>query len=146
MGYIRSYVDKMLKKHPQGNEFRLIRKLARRAGNLYPPEKTELEQVSLGILNIVTFASDTFYTKRHARGWRSSGFELDPSLFMPDEEKRKKRFEELRIKLSGLIQLLDTNEDSQWIARYMIDEGASCCDVAQQMFKDYLKGCESESL
>ena len=65
---------------------------------------------------------------------------------MPDEKKRMKRFEELRIKLSGLIQLLDINEDSQWIARYMIDEGVSCCDVAQQMFKDYLKGCEAESI
>ena len=80
MGYIRSYVNKMLKKHPQGDEFKLIRKLARRAGNLYPREKTELEQVSLGILNIAIFASDAFYTKRHAGGWRSSEFELDPSL------------------------------------------------------------------
>ena len=50
MTYLRSYVNDMLKKHPEGEGFKLIRKAARRAGNLHPREATELETVSLGIL------------------------------------------------------------------------------------------------
>ena len=54
MTYLRSYLNDMLKKHPQGEGFKLIRKAARRAGNLHPREATELETVSLGILQLVS--------------------------------------------------------------------------------------------
>ena len=141
MTYLRSYVNEMLNKHPQGEEFRLIRKLAKRAGNLYPQEKTELEHVSLELLNIAIFAGSVAFPERRA----SRIFGLDHCFdFTPDPEKRHQLFEALRTKVSALIKLINTSENSQWLARYMIEEGVSNCDVAQEIFKEYLEACKDQ--
>ena len=56
---------------------------------------------------------------------------------------RDKDFKSLKDKLTALIEALDNSEDSQWLATYMIEEGASRCDLALEMFKDYLKWCKT---
>jgi hypothetical protein len=56
---------------------------------------------------------------------------------------RDKDFKSLKDKLTALIEVLDKSDDSQWLATYMIEEGASRCDLALEMFKDYLKWCKT---
>ncbi len=142
MTYLRSYVNDMLKKHPEGEGFKLIRKAARRAGNLHPREATELETVSLGILEIVAFFVPLFWG---ASRFSSSSISLpgDNDVTPPPDEKRLKVFADLRAQVSEFIQLLDKSKETQWLAQYMVDEGASCCDVVQEMFKEYLEDCQT---
>ena len=144
MTYLRSYLNDMLKKHPQGEGFKLIRKAARRAGNLHPREATELETVSLGILQLVSLFFPLFWTA----SFYNSNFRLpdDNASPTPPDEKKLRVFADLRIQVSEFIRSLDNSEESQWLAQYMVDEGASCCDVVKDMFKEYLANCQmSES-
>ena len=131
----------MLKKHPEGEGFRLIRKAAKRAGNLHPREATELETVSLGLLESLAFFIPLFWG---TLPYKSSPRIPDDNVRDPLPDKQKlKVFSELRTQVSEFIQLLDKSKDTQWLAQYMVDEGASCCDVVQEMFKEYLDDCQA---
>ena len=54
MGYLRSYLNEMLEKHPQGREFEEVRRLARYIGsyrpdkNVVPKEEADPKDTSIG--------------------------------------------------------------------------------------------------
>ena len=157
MGYLRPYLNEMLEKHPQGREFEEVRFLARHTGSYRPdkdvvpkeeadPKETPIGKITKKILPPIGFmlglgkfdagggfrlsfgGVDDRYVGAYGRSTRHS----------PDKD-----FKSLKDKLIVLIEALDKSEDSQWLATYMIEEGASRCDLALEMFKDYLKGCKN---
>ena len=134
MGYLRPYLNEMLEKHPQGREFEEVRFLARHIGS-YRPDKDvvpieEADPKETPIGKIIGFIFDYFDLGDNRYGGYT-------------RHTRDKDFKSLKDKLTTLIEALDKSEDSQWLATYMIEEGASRCDLALEMFKDYLKWCKN---
>ena len=133
MGYLRPYLNKMLEKHPQGREFEEVRFLARHIGSyrpdkdVVPIEEADPKETPIGkIIGTISYA-----------------FSLGDNDTYENSNARDKDFKSLKDKLTTLIEAVDKSEDSQWLATYMIEEGASRCDLALEMFKDYLKWCKT---
>ena len=133
MGYLRPYLNEMLEKHPQGREFEEVRFLARHIGSyrpdkdVVPKEEADPKETPIGkIIGTISYA-----------------FSLGDNDTYKNSNARDKDFKSLKDKLTALIEALDKSEDSQWLATYMIEEGASRCDLALEMFKDYLKWCKT---
>ena len=133
MGYIRAYLNEMLEKHPQGREFKEVRFLARQIRSyrpdkdVVPIEEADPKETPIGkIIGTISYA-----------------FSLGDNDTYKNSNARDKDFKSLKDKLTALIEALDKSEDSQWLATYMIEEGASRCDLALEMFKDYLKWCKT---
>ena len=133
MGYLRTYVNEMLEKHPQGREFEEVRFLARQIRSyrpdkdVVPIEEADPKETPIGkIIGTISYA-----------------FSLGDNDTYENSNARDKDFKSLKDKLTALIEALDKSEDSQWLATYMIEEGASRCDLALEMFKDYLKWCKT---
>ena len=133
MGYLRTYVNEMLEKHPQGREFKEVRFLARQIRSyrpdkdVVPIEEADPKETPIGkIIGTISYA-----------------FSLGDNDTYKNSNARDKDFKSLKDKLTALIEALDKSEDSQWLATYMIEEGASRCDLALEMFKDYLKWCKT---
>ena len=133
MGYLRPYLNEMLEKHPQGREFERVRFLARHIGSyradkdVVPIEEADPKETPIGkIIGTISYA-----------------FSLGDNDTYKNSNARDKDFKSLKDKLTALIEALDKSEDSQWLATYMIEEGASRCDLALEMFKDYLKWCKT---
>ena len=142
MGYLRAYLNEMLEKHPQGREFEEVRFLARHIGSYRPDKdvvpKEEADPKETPIGKIIGAISYYFI------GAISYYFGLgDNDTYGKNSNARDKDFKSLKDKLTALIEALDKSEDSQWLATYMIEEGASRCDLALEMFKDYLKWCKT---
>ena len=133
MGYLRVYLNEMLEKHPQGREFEEVRFLARQIRSyrpdkdVVPIEEADPKETPIGkIIGTISYA-----------------FSLGDNDTYKNSNARDKDFKSLKDKLTALIEALDKSEDSQWLATYMIEEGASRCDLALEMFKDYLKWCKT---
>mgnify|MGYP001298370950 FL=1 len=133
MGYLRAYLNEMLEKHPQGREFKEVRFLARQIRSyrpdkdVVPIEEADPKETPIGkIIGTISYA-----------------FSLGDNDTYKNSNARDKDFKSLKDKLTALIEALDKSEDSQWLATYMIEEGASRCDLALEMFKDYLKWCKT---
>ena len=133
MGYLRPYLNEMLEKHPQGREFKEVRFLARQIRSyrpdkdVVPIEEADPKETPIGkIIGTISYA-----------------FSLGDNDTYKNSNARDKDFKSLKDKLTALIEALDKSEDSQWLATYMIEEGASRCDLALEMFKDYLKWCKT---
>ena len=133
MGYLRAYLNEMLEKHPQGREFEEVRFLARQIRSyrpdkdVVPIEEADPKETPIGkIIGTISYA-----------------FSLGDNDTYKNSNARDKDFKSLKDKLTALIEALDKSEDSQWLATYMIEEGASRCDLALEMVKDYLKWCKT---
>ena len=133
MGYLCAYLNEMLEKHPQGREFEEVRFLARQIRSyrpdkdVVPIEEADPKETPIGkIIGTISYA-----------------FSLGDNDTYKNSNARDKDFKSLKDKLTALIEALDKSEDSQWLATYMIEEGASRCDLALEMFKDYLKWCKT---
>ena len=153
MGYLRPYLNEMLEKHPQGREFEEVRFLARHIGSyrpdkdVVPKEEADPKETPIGkILPLIGVISGIgsydagggFRLSFGGLGDRYRNNRGGATRHSPDED-----FKSLKDKLIALIEALDKSEDSQWLATYMIEEGASRCDLALEMFKDYLKWCKT---
>ena len=126
MTYLRSYVNNMLKKHPHGEKFKEIRFLARYVEDYVPAipdpdeeEKTRAQKILYSIMKIMI------------QGGVSRG----------DIRRDPKYHEQLKQKLSELMDVLDCSEDSIWLATYMIEEGVPVCPYAVNFFEKYLEKC-----
>ena len=128
MTYLRSYVNNMLKKHPHGEKFKEIRFLARYVEDYVPPipdpdeeEKTRAQKILYSTMKIML------------QGGVSRGDIR--------RETYPKYHEQLKQKLSELMDVLDCSEDSIWLATYMIEEGVAVCPYAVSVFEKYLEQC-----
>ena len=153
MGYLRPYLNEMLEKHPQGREFEEVRFLARHIGSyrpdkdVVPKEEADPKETPIGkILPLIGVISG-FGSYNAGEGFRLSfgglGDRYRNNRGGATRHSPDKDFKSLKDKLTALIEALDKSEDSQWLATYMIEEGASRCDLALEMFKDYLKWCKT---
>ena len=145
MGYLRPYLNEMLEKHPQGREFEVVRFLARHIGSyrpdkdVVPKEEADPKETPIGkILPLIGVISG-FGSKDAGGDFRFDYFGLGDRYGRYTCHSPDKDFKSLKDKLTALIESFDKSEDSQWLAIYMIEEGASRCDLALEMFKDYLK-------
>ena len=118
----------MLKKHPHGEKFKEIRFLARYVEDYVPPipdpdeeEKTRAQKILYSIMKIML------------QGGVSRGDIR--------RENYPKYHEQLKQKLSELMDVLDCSEDSIWLATYMIEEGVPVCPYAVNIFEKYLEKC-----
>ena len=131
MTYLRSYVNKMLKNHPQGETFKDIRFLARYVQDYEPPipDPDEEEQ---------TNAQKILYTTLKIMLSILGG---GPSRSDIKRKNFSRYYEELKQKMSELMDVLDCSEDSIWLATYMIEEGVPVCPYAVSAFENYLEQC-----
>ena len=152
MGYLRPYLNEMLEKHPQGREFERVRFLARHIGSyrpdkdVVPKEEADPKETPIGkilpLLPLIGVISG-FGSYDAGGGFRLSFGGFGDRYGGITRHTRDKDFKSLKDKLTALIEVLDKSDDSQWLATYMIEEGASRCDLALEMFKDYLKWCKT---
>ena len=135
--------------HPQGREFERVRFLARHIGSyrpdkdVVPKEEADPKEALIGkILSYIGLMSG-FGSWDAGGEFRFDSFGLGDRYGRYTRHSPDKDFKSLKDKLTALIEALDKSEDSQWLATYMIEEGASRCDLALEMFKDYLKWCKT---
>ena len=131
MTYLRSYVNKMLKNHPHGEMFKDIRFLARYIQDYEPPTPDPDEEEQ-------TNAQKILYTTLNITLTILSG---GPSRSATKRKNFPKYYDELKQKLSELMDVLDCSEDSIWLATYMIEEGVPVCPYAVSAFENYLEQC-----
>ena len=118
----------MLKKHPHGEKFKEIRFLARYVEDYVPAipdpdeeEKTRAQKILYSTMKIMLQAGVSRGDIRR--------------------ENYPKYHEQLKQKLSELMDVLDCSEDSIWLATYMIEEGVPVCPYAVSAFENYLEQC-----
>ena len=163
MNYVRPYVNQMLKKHPLGKEFRIIRELI-----LHFNEGRNAILTSLN--NVIDYQGPykgtyqgpyrNFYVNkffriifsclglppRHRRTYR---------LNLVDIDRARRCAEEVTKRAKILLKYLDQSKDSQWIVTYMLEDPlkrvtARYNDYQQEspyyqvinMFENYLKDCQ----
>ena len=126
MTYLNSYVKKMLKEHPHGEEFKTIKNLCNTSGTPYNYREDSIgDRTIAGILGfVILLATGTVELKGRARSQRK---------YDANEKAAEKTLE--------LIKILDKSENSQWLATYMVDEGAGDCEKVIEMFKNFLLDC-----
>ena len=152
MVYLRPYLNEMLEKYPQGREFEEVRFLTRHIGSyrpdkdVVPKEEADPKETPIGkILPLIGVISG-FGSYNAGGGFRLSfgglGDRYRNNRGGATRHSPDKDFNSLKL-LTALIEALDKSEYSQWLATYMIEEGASRCDLALEMFNDYLKWCKN---
>ena len=129
--YLRSYVNNMLKNHPHGETFKDIRFLARYVQDYEPPTPDPDEEEQ-------TNAQKTLYTTLNIVLSILGG---GPSRSDIKRKNLPRYYEELKQKMSELMDVLDCSEDSIWLATYMIEEGVPVCPYAVNFFEKYLEKC-----
>ena len=147
MTYLRSYVNKMLEKHPHGDTFKKIRELARHVEDYEPPipepevdEQTRKQRTSNSVLQILlSMLGLVVLSALSEDGFGRRNANRRVKLHQP------KYYEQLNQKLSELMDVLDCSKESKWLATYMIDEGASGCPLAVSAFEKYLEKCNDKS-
>ena len=163
MNFVRPYVNQMLKKHPLGKEFRIIRELI-----LHHQEGRNAILISLN--NVIDYQGPykgtyqgpyrNFYVNkffriifsclglppRHRRNYRRNSVDIDRARRCAEEATRRAKL---------LLKYLDQSKDSQWIVTYMLedplkrvtahfnvfDEESPYYQVIN-MFEGYLKDCQ----
>ena len=106
----------MLKKHTYGDEFRSIRNLSNVEGS---PYNYRDESVSLKILG---FSINILLSLIGFGPGVSGGSSYHRS------QRKYDATEEALAKTSKLIKQLDSSNDSQWLATYMVEEGIRNCE------------------
>ena len=147
MTYLRSYVNKMLEKHPHGDTFKKIRELARHVEDYEPSipepevdEQTRKQRTSNSVLQILlSMLGLVVLSALSEDGFGRRNANRRVKLHQP------KYYEQLNQKLSELMDVLDCSKESKWLATYMIDEGASGCPLAVSAFEKYLEKCNDKS-
>ena len=126
MSYLNSYVKKMLEEHPHGEEFKSISNLCNTTGTPYNYRDDSLGDTTLSVILGFVFllATGTAGGKGRTRSQRK---------YDANEKAAGKTLE--------LIKILDKSENSQWLATYMVDEGAGDCEKVIEMFKNFLLDC-----
>ena len=130
MTYLRSYVNTMLKNHTYGDEFRSIRDLSNVEGSPYNYRDESVSLKILGfsiniLLSLIGFGPGVFGGRSHHRS-----------------QRKYDATEEALAKTSKLIKQLDSSNDSQWLATYMVEEGIRNCEKTKEMFEKYIESCK----
>ena len=121
----------MLKNHPHSETFKDIRFLARYVQDYEPPTPDPDEEEQ-------TNAQKTLYTTLNIVLSILGG---GPSRSDIKRKNFPRYYEELKQKMSELMDVLDCSEDSIWLATYMIEEGVPVCPYAVNLFEKYLGKC-----
>ena len=129
MTYLSSYVKNMLSKHPYGDEFKSIRELC-----------SQVISIERSGPVIRTRSYNPFsYVLKHIRSGLNG--EVHGEQQKADHEARIKaaRYDAIQ-KTLQLVKRLGDDEDSQWLAEYMLEGAGSIPDV-KVIFENYLKSC-----
>ena len=160
MTYVRPYVNQVLKKHPLGKEFRIIRELI-----LHYEEGPNAVLASLN--NVIDYQGPykgtyqgpyrNFYVNKFLRIIFSLFTSRSRSgMVIGHTNKARRCAEEAAKRVEILLKYLDKSKDSQWIVTYMLEdplkrvtalpnafsEGSFYCAVIN-MFDSYLKECQA---
>ncbi len=160
MNYVRPYVNQMVKKHPLGKEFRIIRELI-----LHHQEGRNAILCSLN--NVIDYQGPykgtyqgpyrNFYVNKFFRIIFSClvGPPRHRRVYRLSIERERRCGEEVTKRAKILLKYLDQSKDSQWIVAYMLEDPlkrvtARYNDNQQEspyyqvinMFENYLKDCQ----
>ena len=159
MTYVRPYVNQVLKKHPLGKEFRIIRELI-----LHYEEGPNAVLASLN--NVIDYQGPykgtyqgpyrNFYVNRFLRIIFSLFTSRSRSgMVIGHTNKARRCAEEATKRVEILLKYLDQSKDSQWIVTYMLEDPLRRAPVISStfteenfyrpvinMFEDYLKECQ----
>ena len=130
MAYLSSYVKNMLSKHPCGDDFQRIRELC-----------SEVVSIESSSPNIRTRTYNPFsFVLKHVRSGLNG--EVYGEQRQADHKKRVKaaRYDVIR-EAMVLVKKLDDDDDSQWLAEYMVDDVACNVPEVREIFENYLKSC-----
>ena len=130
MNYVRPYVNQMLKKHPLGKEFRIIRELI-----LHYVEGRNTILISLN--NVIDYQGPYkgTYQGPYRNFYVNKFFRIIFScLGLPPRHRRnpvdidrvRRCAEEATKRAKILLKYLDQSKDSQWIVTYMLETGMLC--------------------
>ena len=124
MTYVRSYIKKMLQRHPYGDEFKSIRGLCDLEGSPHNYRVEPVENKVMAILlNLLLFGE--YNNRNHRRS-----------------QRKYDATEEALAKTSILLKKLDSSDDSKWLVTYMAEEGVRNCEEVKKMFEEYLESCK----
>ena len=121
--YVNSYVKMMHKKHPQGEEFKMIKVL------MESDAKTNVVTDMHPIARFI-FSPNT-----------SSAYGSDRDR-KQSLENIKNNIEEAKKRLGDLLSRIDKSEDSQWLSQYLIDTAPAYCSEIVEMLEQYLESCK----
>ena len=121
--YVIPYVKMMHKKHPQGEEFKLIKVL------MESDAKTNVVTDMHPIARFI-FSPNTSSAYGSSRDRKASLENIENNI-----EEAKKR-------LGDLLTRIDKSEDSQWLAQYLIDTAPAHCSEIVDMLEEYLESCK----
>ena len=124
MAYLNSYVREMHAKHPYGKDFEEISRLCEKVYDCeYKQDKNN---------NIYTLLPKLIRAG------------LDGELYDKHQANtavKLAKYDAME-KATELIKVLANDEESQWLAEYMIDKTSTISEV-REMFKNYLRNCET---
>ena len=130
MTYFSLYVKNILSKHPYGNEFKSIRELCSQVISI---------ERSGPVVQARSY-NPFSYVLKHVRSGLNG--EVYGEQQKADHEARIKAARHDAIqKTLQLVNKLGDDEDSQWLAEYML-EGAGSISGVKLMFESYLKSCK----
>ena len=151
MNYVRPYVNQMLKKHPLGKEFRIIRELI-----LHCWEGRNAILSSLN--NVIDYqgAYKGTYQGPYRNFYVNKFLRLIFILFASRSRysyssgRRQRCAEEATRRVEVLLKYLDQSKDSQWIVTYMLEDPLKRTDIGDHdlspvinMLETYLKECQA---
>ena len=121
--YVNSYVKVMHKKHPQGEEFKMIEAL------MESDAKTNVVTDMHPIARFL-FSPNTSSAYGSSRSRKEA------------KENSKNNIEEAKKRLGDLLRRIDKSDDSQWLAQYLIDTAPAYCSEIVEMLEEYLESCK----
>ena len=160
MTYVRPYVNQVLKKHPLGKEFRIIRELI-----LHYEEGPNAVLASLN--NVIDYQGPykgtyqgpyrNFYVNKFLRIIFSLFTSRSRSgMVIGHTNKARRCAEEAAKRVEILLKYLDKSKDSQWIVTYMLEDPLKRVSALPNafsegnfyravinMFDSYLKECQA---
>ena len=120
--YVNSYVKMMHKKHPQGEEFKMIEAL------MESKAKTNVVTDMHPIARLL-FSPNTSFNYGNPQSSEA-------------KENQKNNIEEAKKRLENLLTRIDKGKDSQWLAQYLIDTAPHSCSEIVEMLEKYLESCK----
>ena len=123
MTYLNSYVREMHAKHPHGQDFKEVSRLCEKV--------SDCEHIQRKNDNIYTLLPKLI--RAGLNGELYDKHQENTNVKLAKYEAMEKAIE--------LIKVLDSGEDSQWLAEYMIDKTSTISEV-REVFKNYLRRCE----
>ena len=120
--YLNSYIKIMQKKHPQGEEFKMIEALMK--SNAKTHVVTDMHPLARFF-----FSPNTSTMHGSSRDRKEA------------KENIENNIEEAKKRLGSLLTRIDKNKDSQWLAQYLIDTAPASCSEIVEMLEEYLDSC-----